>query len=176
MSLWAFIPAKHIEKVGALPLVANRLDTGELVTDLPGANIEWARACGWWDLDNVDIALLVETNDLTSAELDVLIVEGTAAVQNRNLRRQWVDDIKQAWAIAKSALADHLGDPPIPTPPPVGNVSQSLIYLYGRVQNTDRILYGGGTVQTPGVADALITVTEVLLEVIEQSDGLELET
>lgn len=176
MTLWGFIPDKHIEKVGALPLVARRLDTGELVTDLPGANIDRARACGWWNLDTPDVPLLVATNNLTNAELAVLSAERDVAISQRNARRQWIDDIKQAWAIAKSALSDHLSEPPIITPPPVGNVSQSLIYLYNRVQNTDRILYGGGTIQTPGVADALITVTEVLEQVIEQSDGLELST
>ena len=88
--LWAFIPGKHIQAIGALPQSARRLDTGELVVDLRAENAMWARACGWWDLDNVNVPLLVETNDLTQAELVVLSEERAAAIAGRQSRRFWV--------------------------------------------------------------------------------------
>jgi hypothetical protein len=183
VTLWGYIPDKHIVTVGALPLVARRLDTNELVTDLPGVNLKWAASCGWWNLDTPDVPLLVATKNLSPAEVATLTAERNAAIAERDIRRQWIDDIKQAWAIAKSALADFM-DVEFTIPPAVpptgaqslGLHTQQIDYLFRRVQYTDRILYGGGTIQTPGIADALIAVTEALESVIEQSAGLELST
>lgn len=173
MSLWAFIPGKHILSVGALPRAARRIDTNEWV-DLTGDGVQWARACGWWDLDNIDVPLLTSTNKLTPAELAVVATERATAVAARQGRRQWVEDVETAWAFANSALADHLSEPPSPTPPSPGNVSQSLIYLYDRVQELTRVIAGGGTIQTPGIGDALIVLARALLEQIEQDDTLDI--
>jgi hypothetical protein len=166
MALWAYIPGKHLEAVGSLPQSARRLDTGHLINDLPGANMLWTRACGYWDLDNLDVALLVRTNKLTSDEFDVLEQEVNDALTERTARRQYVDNARSAWAIIKDVGQDWLD-----ASPPTGAASlalhgQQITYLY----NHERSL----TQWLGQVGDVVMVLAQVVAELAEQADGIAL--
>jgi hypothetical protein len=176
VTLWAFIPGKHIEAIGSLPQSARNLHTGELVNDLPGAGFVWVRACGWWDLDNIDVPSLVAANHLTDAELAVLATERDAALAGRTQRRAFIDNARQAWATAKDTLQDYVDA--IPPPPQVGDpgnptltlglAEAQITYLYQHSQQLASIVIG--------IADVTMTLAEALEALIEQSSNIVLPT
>jgi hypothetical protein len=182
MALWAYIPGKVLEDLGTLPDSWPVVKTGRLITDLNGSSNYWANACGWWNLDNLDVDLLIQTNELSPAEVSALTSAVIAGIARRDSRRDWVGDVETAWGFAKDVGIDHLDNPwsdPTTGPPPSGAASlalhgQQITYLYSRVQQITRWIVGGGTVDTPGIGDALVTIMNALLDVIEQSDGIEL--
>jgi hypothetical protein len=176
MALWAFIPAKHIEAVGGLPQSARRLDTGELVVDLHGYGFQWVRACGWWDLDAIDVPQLVATNHLTPDELAVLTTERTAALAGRTQRQNFIDNATQAWSLAKDALQDVVDQ--IDRPPMVGDAGfptlnvalteQQLQWVWTKMRQQDQIIIG--------IADVVIVMASYLSDLIDEAAGLTLPT
>jgi hypothetical protein len=55
MTQWAHMVDGVLVPVTDLPVSARRLDTGQIVYDLAGTGALWLRACGYFDLDAVDI-------------------------------------------------------------------------------------------------------------------------
>jgi hypothetical protein len=156
--------AGDVESVGALPLKARRLDTGEEVDPR-----DWLRATGYYDVETVTLADMPA--GLTAEQQQAAIDAVQAARVRLEVRRHWVEDTIQAWALAKDAGQDHLDG--IPAPPPPSQVSASLIYLYDRVQQLTRWIVGGGTVMTPGLGDVLKITVEVVADLIEQANEVE---
>lgn len=48
MTLFARVVGGEVVEWGALPFSARRLDTGEVIFDLPGENAHWQKATGWF--------------------------------------------------------------------------------------------------------------------------------
>jgi hypothetical protein len=172
MALWAFIPGKHLEAVGSLPQSARRLDTGQLINDLPGVNQIWTRACGWWNLDTIEanLDLLVATNNLTQAELEALTDEVIDALAERQARQQYVENARTAWAGIKDIGSDWLdGIPPYEVPTgslTVGLLAQQVSYLY---EHERRLTQWLGE-----VGDVVMVIAQVVAELAEQSAGIAL--
>lgn len=164
MALFIRVVDGEVESVGPLPVRARRLDTGQVVDPA-----DWLRACGYYDVETATLADLPP--GLTAEQREAIIAAVVEARNRLDTRRQWVEDTVAAWALAKSAGQDHLDG--IPTPPTPGQVSQSLIYLYDRVQQITRWIVGGGTISTPGLGDVLKVTVEVVNDLIEQADDVE---
>jgi hypothetical protein len=185
MALWAFIPGKHLEAVGSLPQSARRLDTGHLINDLPGVNLMWARACGWWNLDTIqdNVDLLVSTNGLTAAELEELTDEVIAALAERQQRHDLADLARQRWAQGKDQGQDRL-DLVEPYTRPVRPAQNAPVatwiayleandaYLDNWVRFIQTNLVGGGTTETPGIGDLLMLVAQAVTGLLDQVDGI----
>lgn len=192
MALWAYIPAKHLQAVGSLPQSARRLDTGQLINDLPGVNMLWTRACGWWDLDTIDVPLLVETNKLTPDELEALTDEVNDALAERTARQQYVENARTVWAATKDIGQDWLEQLPpytLPGPAPtapvvqptdLATVVQWLTYLnQSRVYHQAEITYLYDherrlTEWQGQVGDVVMVLAQVVAELAEQADGIAL--
>jgi hypothetical protein len=190
MALWAYIPAKHLEAVGSLPQSARRLDTGHLINDLPGVNLMWARACGWWNLDTLDenVGLLVSTNELTADELEALTEEVVDALAERQRRHNLADLARQRWAVGKDQGQDRLDlvepyvRPERPAVPMnatnagtwIAYLEQNDLYLDNWVRFIQTNLIGGGTTDTPGIGDLLMLVAQAVTGLLDQVDGIEL--
>jgi hypothetical protein len=190
VALWAFIPGKHLEAVGSLPQSARNLYTGALYNDLPGVNLMWARACGWWNLDTIEenIPLLVETNGLTPDELELLTEEVLDALAERQARHNLADLARTRWAAGKDQGQDRLDlIPPYERPVrPIGavtaqNIGTWIAYLEANDQYLDNWvrfiqtnLIGGGTTETPGIGDLLMLIAQAVTGLLDQVDGIEL--
>lgn len=189
MTLWAFIPGKHLEAIGSLPQSARRRDTGELVNDLRGTGIIWAHAAGYWNLDTIltEVDELARINKLTLPDLHVLREEVEQALAERTQRHDYVDDARTAWAAAKDQGQDRIDlIPPYtrPTGRPTGGVTQAnvpawIAYLEANDQYLDdwirflqRSLIGGGTIQSPGIGDVLVVVAQAVAELLDASAGV----
>lgn len=188
MALWAFIPGKHLEAVGSLPQSARRLDTGQRIDDLPGVNLHWARACGWWNIDELAVStdLLVATNKLTPDELAALTVEVTDVLTERQRRNAFLDDARTAWTNAKDQGQDRLDlivpytRPERPVVPVnaqnigawITYLEQNDLYLDNWARFLQRSLIGGGTIDTPGIGDMLFVVAQIVAGLLDQSTGV----
>lgn len=184
MALWAFIPGKHLDTIGSLPESARRLDTGEKV-DLTGDGVKWARATGWWNLDELDTASLATTNRLTTEELADLLAEIDAALVDRERRRNFLAKARNQWAAAKGIGQDRLdlaGGYERPVRPAQGAPVATWIayledndaYLLDWVRFIQRTITGGGTFDTPGIGDLLLVMAQVVAGLVDQSVDVEL--
>lgn len=198
MALWAFIPmpteeeptaGKHLVAVGSLPQAARRRDTGELIYDLPGVNLMWARATGWWNLDTIEenIDLLITTNKLNAAEFEVLRQEVIDALAERQQRHDLNDLARARWAVGKDQGQDRLdlvppyerpgGRPSFPVT--TANVQSWIVYLENNdayldnwVRFIQQNLVGGGTTDTPGIGDLLMLIAQAVTGLLDQVDGI----
>lgn len=164
----------EVESVGALPVRARRLDTGEWVDPR-----DRLAACGYFDVEAVTLADLPV--GLTPQQRQAIISAVQDARDRLEARRFWLEDTATAWALVKNKGPDYLDipwSPPSTDPPPTGANSlalhgQQISYLFNRVQELCRWIVGGGTVTTPGLGDVLKVTVEVVAELVEQADEVE---
>lgn len=177
MSLYIRVVDGLVESVGSLPVLARRLDTGEVVDPR-----NWLRACGYADVETATRADLPPgLTDMQIAAIEDAVI---TARQGLERRRELAANAKQVLGLFKDVGMGHLEmDPAYPdrtpashtTPPPTpGQVSQSLIYLYGRHQQVAYLMSGGGNDLEPGLTDIIRVLVDVVLELLEQADGIEL--
>lgn len=157
--VWAYVPGRRFEGyVNELPATAQRHDTGERVHDIA----KWAQACGYWDADSPTlVADITNANGLDAEEAEQLTDDIAAAGDQRQGRRQYVENAAQGWAQARHDLVDWLaGVPPYqrPTAP-----ADQLLYLYEHERRITETL-------VPAI-DFVFALADALLHELEQSEA-----
>ncbi len=162
--MWAFVPDRTFEGyVNDLPAKARRLDTGEWVADVE----RWANACGYWDPDAPGVLTELQKakpwrTALTTEEVSALVAAFSEAVGRRNVRRQYVEEEADKWALQKDVFVDWLDQLAPYTPPPPSQVTNSLTYLYEQEQRLTRTVVAA--------TDFMFAIAGALLVELEQSE------
>lgn len=116
MTLFVRIVDGAVESIGALPVRARRLDTGELVN--PADRL---KACGFFDVAAVTLADLPA--DLTPQQRQAIIGVVQEVRQRRQRRADFLEDLRADAGAFKSQAWDWLdrfGTPPVPGSPNAG--------------------------------------------------------
>jgi hypothetical protein len=121
--MWVRIVDGEVTELGPLPASSARLDTGHPVLDLAGSGAGRQRACGWYDLDDVDPDAL----PLTSEQREQIAAAIEAARNKRQQRLQWLQTQSEHLADVQSYASDWIdgygsGTPPIPGYPNPGQL------------------------------------------------------
>lgn len=161
--------------IGPLPVRALNHLTNQWVD--PRDNM---RATGYADVETATLEDLPP--NLTPAQRDTIISAVTAARHRLQRRRNLAADAKQVLNLARVIFRGYIEmDPAAPSggvtiaphdepPPTPGQVSQSLIYSYGRVQQVAYLMVGDGSDNKPGLVDIISVLVDVAVGLLEDAD------
>jgi hypothetical protein len=154
VTLYAYIPNQAVVSVGELPASAVR-DSGQLIHDLPGANVGWARACRYFDVDDPDLSANLDAAGLTGQERDAALAVIDAAVTLHDDRVAMVGETINDYQDYIAAIDTWAGSV---TPDPVADFADWATYI------NDQLFAVSGYVAAILGTDLLVipTVSEAL--------------